>query len=71
MKYDWILDVLTDLKAFATAQGLDGLADQLDQTCLLAAAEIAQQTDAAPQRAGGNAKDARTSLRSVAGHRNN
>lgn len=42
MQYEWILDVLTDLKAFAQANGLSSLAEQLDDTSLLAAAEIAQ-----------------------------
>jgi hypothetical protein len=42
MQYDWILDVLADLKSFAKVNGLTGLAEQLDDTSLLAAAEIAQ-----------------------------
>jgi hypothetical protein len=42
MQYDWILDVLTDLKTFAKSNGLPALAEQLDDTSLLAAAEIAQ-----------------------------
>ncbi len=40
MKYDWILDVLADLRTFAQANGLDALADQLDDTRLVAATEI-------------------------------
>jgi hypothetical protein len=42
MQYDWILDVLDDLKSFAKGNGLPALAEQLDDTSLLAAAEIAQ-----------------------------
>lgn len=42
MQYAWILDVLTDLRAFAVQNGLPALAEQLDDTSLLAAAEIAQ-----------------------------
>lgn len=38
---DWILDVLADLKAFALANGMVTLAEQLDDTQLVAAAEIA------------------------------
>lgn len=38
---DWILDVLADLKAFAMANGLCALAEQLDDTTIVAAAEIA------------------------------
>lgn len=41
MKYKWILDVLADLKTFSTANGLHGLAKELDDTRLLAAIEIA------------------------------
>lgn len=40
MKYDWILDVLADLKTFAQSNGLDALAEQLDDTRLIAATEI-------------------------------
>lgn len=42
MQYDWILDVLSDLKTFALRNGLPALAEQLDDTSLLAAAEISQ-----------------------------
>jgi hypothetical protein len=51
MQYEWILDVLTDLKAFAKANGLTALAEQLDDTSLVAASEIAQfvgETDGGP-----------------------
>lgn len=41
MRSDWILDVLTDLKAFATANDLPVLAEQLDDTAIVALAEIA------------------------------
>ncbi|MFZ5709435.1 MAG: hypothetical protein ACOY4T_07095 [Pseudomonadota bacterium] len=43
MQYDWILDVLADLKTFAKSNGLAALAERLDDTSLLAAAEIAQR----------------------------
>lgn len=42
MRYDWILDVLTDLRTFAEGNGLASLAAQLDDTVIIAAAEIAQ-----------------------------
>jgi hypothetical protein len=42
MQYQWILDVLSDLKAFAQANGLPALAEQLDDTSLVAAGEISQ-----------------------------
>ncbi|MBE1283278.1 MAG: hypothetical protein GJ676_08185 [Rhodobacteraceae bacterium] len=44
---DWILDVLVDLKSFASANGLGVLAEQLDDTLLIAAAEIASSKNGA------------------------
>ena len=41
MKSDWILDVLADLKTFAHANGMPALAEQLDDTAIVALAEIA------------------------------
>ena len=41
MRSDWILDVLTDLKTFARANELMALAEQLDDTAIVAMAEIA------------------------------
>ncbi|UYV36193.1 hypothetical protein N4R57_14325 [Rhodobacteraceae bacterium D3-12] len=41
MKKDWILDVLADLKTFAQNNGLASLAIQLEETALVATAEIA------------------------------
>lgn len=41
MRNDWILAVLTDLKTFAQDNGLGGLSEQLDDTMLIAAAELA------------------------------
>lgn len=46
-KNDWILDVLVDLKTFALANGLGALAEQLDDTTLIAAAEIASLNEEA------------------------
>jgi hypothetical protein len=50
---DWILDVLMDLKTFASANGLGKLAEQLDDTTLIAAAEIASQREKACAKADG------------------
>ncbi len=47
---DWILDVLADLKSFAMANDLGSLAEQLEDTSLIAAAEIASQADEARER---------------------
>ena len=41
MADEWILDVLADLKAFARKNGLVALAEQLDDTSLVAATELA------------------------------
>lgn len=49
-KNNWILDVLADLKTFASANGLSTLAEQLDDTRLIAAVEIASQADEARTR---------------------
>ena len=48
MANDWILDVLTDLKTYANKNGLSALADQLSETTLIAAAEIASTEGKAP-----------------------
>ena len=40
MRSDWILDVLADLKTFARANELVALAEQLDDTSIVAMAEI-------------------------------
>jgi hypothetical protein len=45
MRSDWILDVLTDLKTFARANDLPALAEQLDDTAIVAMAEIAATKD--------------------------
>ena len=40
MQNEWILDVLTDLRTFAHQNGLAVLAEHLDDTRLVAAAEL-------------------------------
>ncbi|UXX84922.1 hypothetical protein [Roseovarius pelagicus] len=40
MNNEWILDILTDLRSFALQNDLEALAEQLDQTRLLAAVEL-------------------------------
>lgn len=47
MKYDWILDVLVDLRTFAQANGLNALAQELEQTRMVASVEIASSGDMA------------------------
>jgi hypothetical protein len=58
MQYTWILDVLTDLRTFAQANGLPALAEQLDDTSLVAATEIAQTIGLAPGGTGLHADEA-------------
>lgn len=41
MSDEWIIDVLTDLKAYAVQNGLSVTADQLDDARLIAMTEIA------------------------------
>lgn len=41
MTQDWILDVLSDLRRFAAQNGMNALVEQLDDTLLVAAAEVA------------------------------
>lgn len=45
MKQDWVLDVLSDLKAFAQQNGMFTLAEHLDDTLIVAAAELAADGD--------------------------
>lgn len=55
MKNDWILDVLTDLRGFAMSNGLPKLAEQLDDTVLLAACELVSLPEGGDAR-GANAR---------------
>ena len=45
MKSEWILDVLADLKTFAASNGLPALAEQLNDTAIIAMAEISARED--------------------------
>lgn len=45
MKQDWVLDVLTDLKSFAQQNGMFNLAEHLDDSLLVAAAELTVHTE--------------------------
>ncbi len=47
MANDWIIDVLADLRTFAGANGLNALAEQLDDAALVAAAELATRGECA------------------------
>ncbi|MBC7739149.1 MAG: hypothetical protein H7245_18510 [Candidatus Saccharibacteria bacterium] len=56
MGYDWIFDVLKDLKAFASANGLPALAAKADEALQVATQEVAALNNASvkvpPQRSG-------------------
>ena len=56
MAHDWILDVLADLKAYASKNGLPALVNELDEATLIAATEIASAEGKAPIAAVGNAR---------------
>ncbi|KZY35244.1 hypothetical protein A3731_35815 [Roseovarius sp. HI0049] len=58
METEWILDVLADLRTFARENGLPALAEQLDETCLLATIEIASTAEgqAGHERAAADSK---------------
>jgi hypothetical protein len=46
MEHDWILDVLADLRNYASRNDLPALAEQLQETALLAAVEISSTENA-------------------------
>ena len=50
MRSDWIIDVLADLRSFAQANDLPLLAEQLDDTALIAAAEFASRDERSARR---------------------
>lgn len=49
MRSDWVLDVLADLRSFAQANDLPKLAEQLDDTALIAMAEFASRDERSAQ----------------------
>ncbi|MCC6306411.1 MAG: hypothetical protein IT545_14620 [Rhodobacteraceae bacterium] len=67
MQHDWIIDVLTDLAAFAQQNGMAALAEQLEDSKLIAAGELAAARHGAPGRAAGDAAATLGFHRAVAG----
>lgn len=65
---DWILDVLADLKSFASANGLGALAEQLDDTTLIAAAEISSQKEEARSQLNGEQSQSGSSAGGIERH---
>ena len=49
MTNDWVLDVLSDLRRHALANGLPKLAETLDEAVLVAATEIASKEGSAAE----------------------
>lgn len=45
MGYDWIFEVLEDLKSFAEANGMPALAAKVDEAIKVAAVEVAELGD--------------------------
>lgn len=62
MRSDWILDVLADLRTFAQSIDLPVLAEQLDDTAIVALAEIASLEERTQAR--GHEKDIPTGVHS-------
>lgn len=54
MRSEWILDVLADLRIFAISNQLPLLAEHLDDTALIAMAEIANLEERSGVRAHGD-----------------
>ncbi|MEL6101875.1 MAG: hypothetical protein AAFV87_17915 [Pseudomonadota bacterium] len=65
MKSDWILDVLTDLKTFARANEMPVLAEQLDDTAIVAMAEISSMKERQHAQGGDDDNVVRTYLGGV------
>lgn len=53
MGYDWIFDVLEDLKTFADANGMPALAAKADEALKVATQEVAGLTQDQPARIAG------------------
>lgn len=66
MSHNWIIDVLADLKQFALQNELVALAEQLDDTTLVAATELASKDAGAPGSATVDGADAGARDRTVA-----
>lgn len=69
MGNDWIIDVLADLRTFAQKNGLPLLAVQLDETAVIARAEIAEMAERAPFGARGESAETRPVFVQVTGSR--
>jgi len=57
MTQEWMIDVLTDLKNFAQTNGLMALAEQLDDSILVAVSELKLNTQDTVTVGGSRPKD--------------
>jgi hypothetical protein len=69
MGNSWIIDVLADLKTFAQNNELHLLAVQLEETALVAKAEIAEMSQRAPISVRGEATETRSIFVQAGGSR--
>ena len=67
MNNEWMLDVLADLRAFATRNGLNATGKQLDLAAAVAAAEMASKSEVAQRKARRGTGNAGELHREVAG----
>lgn len=65
----WMLDVLVDLQSFAAANGLGSLADQLDETLVIASAELEILDDTAGTWTNGPQNKLEQSSENSGGHK--
>ena len=70
MSNTWILDVLADLKSFALRNDLSALAEQLDDTTLVAATEIASKEGGGHRTLSGDVARAGNFYRELGGSEN-
>jgi hypothetical protein len=49
LSHDWIIDVLTDMHAYALLNGMEALAVQVEKTLEVARAEIAARKAESPE----------------------
>ena len=66
---DWILDVLADLKSFALANDLGALAEQLEDTTLIAAAEIASKAEEVQEQSNAGQRQSGSDTGGIGRHR--
>lgn len=69
MGHKWIIDVLADLKSFAQQNDLSLLAVQLEETALVASAEISSLPEGTPDMARGDRAETRSIFASTGASR--